>query len=365
MTGRAADLHASKELALKNAMEEETRRKTDPNESHEKSLIVLGSKQVGKTTMIHRFLEKDDAPKPTLAIDYSYGRKAGKSLVKDVVHVWEIGQPDEGLIASALTGCNLSHAPHHITVVIVLDLGKPEVMWRCFEECHLALRQAIRSTFSPQLIQDMTLHKLKTLREPCRPAAESNNGEGREESSDLFPMRLCIVGGKYDQFRDFEGVDREFVCRTLRAVAHVLGATLHFHSAKDSQILRRTKELLKLYGFSGQTTKVMQMDYEKALSVPAGHDSVSSIDFRSSHDDDYAETLDAIKRIYTRRFPQSQPDASDDPEDDDDDDDNDDDPNFAEPIVDRLRVQREQEISVLLRDMREAPVAGIPVPDPF
>lgn len=31
--------------------------------------------------MIYRFLEKEDSPKPTLAIDYSYGRKAGKSLV--------------------------------------------------------------------------------------------------------------------------------------------------------------------------------------------------------------------------------------------------------------------------------------------
>lgn len=31
--------------------------------------------------MIYRFLEKEDAPKPTIAMDYSYGRKAAKSLV--------------------------------------------------------------------------------------------------------------------------------------------------------------------------------------------------------------------------------------------------------------------------------------------
>lgn len=96
----------------------------------------------------------------------------------------------------------------------------------------------------------MTLHKLKSLREKARLADD----EGYGESIDLFPMRLCIIGAKYDQFHEFEGVDRDFVCRTLRAVAHVLGATLHFHSAKDSQTLRRTKDLLKLYGFSGQTT---------------------------------------------------------------------------------------------------------------
>lgn len=35
----------------------------------------------GKTTMVYRFLEKEETPKPTLAMDYSFGRKAGKSLV--------------------------------------------------------------------------------------------------------------------------------------------------------------------------------------------------------------------------------------------------------------------------------------------
>ena len=31
--------------------------------------------------MVYRFLEKDETPKPTIAMDYSFGRKAGKSLV--------------------------------------------------------------------------------------------------------------------------------------------------------------------------------------------------------------------------------------------------------------------------------------------
>ena len=31
--------------------------------------------------MVYRFLEKEEIPKPTIALDYSFGRKAGKSLV--------------------------------------------------------------------------------------------------------------------------------------------------------------------------------------------------------------------------------------------------------------------------------------------
>lgn len=34
--------------------------------------------------MIYRFLEKDERPKPTIAMDYSFGRKTVKSLVSDI-----------------------------------------------------------------------------------------------------------------------------------------------------------------------------------------------------------------------------------------------------------------------------------------
>lgn len=33
--------------------------------------------------MVYRFLEKEESPKPTIAMDYSFGRKAGKSLVRN------------------------------------------------------------------------------------------------------------------------------------------------------------------------------------------------------------------------------------------------------------------------------------------
>jgi dynein light intermediate chain 2 len=77
-------------------------------------------------------------------------------------------------------------------------------------------------------------------------------GNEVDSISDPFPLRLCLVGGRYDEFLDFEDVDREFIGQILRVTAYVLGATLHYHSAKDSQLLRKTKELLGLYGFKGQ-----------------------------------------------------------------------------------------------------------------
>ena len=48
----------------------------------ERSLVMLGSKGAGKTSLIHRFLERDEAAKQTLALEYTFGRKTNQNLVK-------------------------------------------------------------------------------------------------------------------------------------------------------------------------------------------------------------------------------------------------------------------------------------------
>ncbi len=37
---------------------------------------------MGKTTLIHRFLEREEAAKPTLAMEYTFGRKTNQNLLK-------------------------------------------------------------------------------------------------------------------------------------------------------------------------------------------------------------------------------------------------------------------------------------------
>ena len=51
----------------------------------ERSLLVLGSKNVGKSTLIHRFLETQDSAKPTLALEYTFGRKTNNNLAKVIM----------------------------------------------------------------------------------------------------------------------------------------------------------------------------------------------------------------------------------------------------------------------------------------
>ncbi|EZA52630.1 Cytoplasmic dynein 2 light intermediate chain [Ooceraea biroi] len=241
-----------RETALRLAIEEEKKRKTDANDTHERSIIILGSKGVGKTTMVYRFLEKDEKPKPTIAMDYSFGRKTVKSLVKNIVHVYEVGHLASSLVSVAMTGSTLTHSPHHTALLMMLDLSRPEELWASFEEIMSAIRNGLKMSYDSDTIEEL------------RERRKADRKKELERGVDPFPMKICIIGGRYDEF--------------------------------------------KIY--------------------------VSRIPQLSKNDEGTLE----------------------DPSND---------PNFNEPIIDRLRVQREEEISVLLNDMMEGRMPKIPVPDPF
>ena len=97
------------------------------NKPKERSLVFIGSKSSGKTTLIHRFLERDESPKQTLALEYTFGRKTNQNLVKDVCHLWELGGGTmyTNLVETPLVAQQLPNT----AVVIVIDLSKPEKIW--------------------------------------------------------------------------------------------------------------------------------------------------------------------------------------------------------------------------------------------
>lgn len=167
----------------------------------------------GKTTMIYRFLEKGESKKPTIAMDYSFGRMANKSLVKrkklllfykinwnkykfffqvkDVLHVWEVGSLSSSLISVALTGSGLTHSPHNVTFIIMLDLAKPECLMSTLEDCLTAVKSAVKMSYDAK-----TLGELKEAR-----SRKLNKCKEPEGTLDVFPFMLIFVGGMYDKFK--------------------------------------------------------------------------------------------------------------------------------------------------------------------
>ncbi|CAG4971357.1 unnamed protein product [Parnassius apollo] len=63
------------------------------NDDNSRTIFLVGSKSVGKSTLLNSFLEKTDTPRETLVLEYSYGRKSNQKqgIEKTICHVWEYG----------------------------------------------------------------------------------------------------------------------------------------------------------------------------------------------------------------------------------------------------------------------------------
>ncbi|XP_029041173.2 cytoplasmic dynein 2 light intermediate chain 1 [Osmia bicornis bicornis] len=242
--------------------------------------------------------------------------------MKNIVHIWEIGYSTSSLVSAAMTGLSLTHSPAHTTLLIMLDLSQPESLWITFEEIFSVIHSAMKMSYDDKTIQELRQRRINEQKKAL------------EKEVDPFPLKLCIIGGKYDQFKGLDTGTRELIGKTLRAIAHTLGAGLYYHSSKDKTLVRQTKDVLSHHGFDTQLSNSRCTDFEKPLAIPAGTDCFSSIDLQFPPTRP-AAILDAIKNVYIARIPQQSKnnDILKDPSNDS---------NFNEPIIDRLRAQREE-----------------------
>lgn len=88
-----------------------------------------------------------------------------------------------------MIGSSLTHSPHHVTVLMMLDLSQPEILWSTFEETLSAARNAIKMTYDDKTIQELKERRINERKKIL------------EREIDPFPLKLCIIGGKYDQFK--------------------------------------------------------------------------------------------------------------------------------------------------------------------
>jgi len=304
------------------------------NKQKETSLIFVGSKSVGKTTLIHRFLEREEAPKQTLALEYTFGRKTNQNLIKDVCHLWELGGGTlyTNLIETPLSANKLPET----TIVMVVDLAKPERIWNTLTTLISSIKEYIANSLKSE--------QAKTLKIEERLEKESALRLGPEhmdaDSIQTFPIPLVIFGGKYDIFQDFEPEKKKLICRTLRFIAHLHGATLQFYSAKDPGLVKKARDLLSHSAFSSAAVKGMSQDYNKPLIIPAGSDT-----FQAILSGGEVPKLEVMKHQFSTHFPQEEGEAltmSEDPAKD---------PHFKEAEVDMLRLQKDEDLDRYRRDV--------------
>jgi dynein light intermediate chain 2 len=78
--------------ALLTRQKEASKRDKKPEEiGIETVMLFVGQKQSGKSTLISRFLDKEEQVAPSVALEYTFGRRTNPNGVKDISHIWELG----------------------------------------------------------------------------------------------------------------------------------------------------------------------------------------------------------------------------------------------------------------------------------
>uniref|UniRef100_A0A8C9SXM8 Cytoplasmic dynein 2 light intermediate chain 1 n=1 Tax=Scleropages formosus TaxID=113540 RepID=A0A8C9SXM8_SCLFO len=293
--------------------------RADPSAVCERTLFFMGSKAGGKTTIVLRCLDRDETPKSTLALEYTFGRRArGHNTV----------------------GGNFSiNIVTALSVVLVLDLSKPSVLFGTAERLLQVTRAKVDQVFSD--LQRTGESKSGKPPAPNRAPRILHKDHPDRELINPFPVPLLIIGSKFDIFQDFDSEKKKVISKTLRFLAHYYGASLIFTSTKSENLMAKTRGLVTHLAFGMERGKTVSVDPSKPLIIPTGMDSFSQIGSPPITDVDIGtlharNPLDLWKKVFERVFPpESTSDLKElkDPAKD---------PQYSEAQIDSMRAQKDQ-----------------------
>ncbi|KAJ3163809.1 Cytoplasmic dynein 2 light intermediate chain 1 [Geranomyces variabilis] len=244
-----------------------------PEAPIESTLFFLGSKGAGKSSLILRFLDRDEAPTPTTGLEYTFARRTrGVSGVKDVAHIWELagGTSLASLISIPLNETNI----HTTTFVIVVDLSNPAEA--------IATLPALLSNIQTASAAILDGLEARGSKRPKTLKALAWKRYNALEPSDRdyltpSPVPVIIIGTHFDVFRDLESETRKILTRILRYLAHVHGASLLFTSLSDASTQSKARLALTSHAFKTGGIKTMVADATRPLAIPAGWDDFAHI----------------------------------------------------------------------------------------
>jgi dynein light intermediate chain 2 len=278
---------------------------TLPPRGRETFVLFVGDKGAGKSTLRLHFLnptkEIDARPKPTVGLDYQFGRRTNpETNAKDVAHMWELAGGTAAARAAELTAVPLSHpgrlAPGCAVVVLVLDLSRPADLLPSLRKWCGAAAVALASATAANGGGGGGGGSAAAGRRGSSGSRASSpvpDDEGGASASAVaaaaaggaagrrFPVPLLLVGAKADSLAREDGPKRKLVQQALRFGAHAYGASLVCtgtdKAGKESLKAYRLALSAAVFGTAAgrRATGVDDKTASKPLCVPAGCDADS------------------------------------------------------------------------------------------
>lgn len=115
------------------------------------------------------------------------------------MHVWEVGHLASSLVSVAMTGSTLTHSPHHTILLMMLDLSRPEELWTSFEESLSVIQSGLKMSYDSNVIKELREKRIADRKKEL------------ERGIDLLPMKTCIIGGRYDEFKVYFTLNVKFL----------------------------------------------------------------------------------------------------------------------------------------------------------
>ena len=324
--------------------------RSNPKKNLETSLFILGSRFCGKTSLILRFLDRDETANTSVALEYTYGRRSLQSgSDTQLCHIWELAGGANSsyldMVQVPLKSCPLSS----MCVVLVLDLSAPNQLWRTWE--------AVTAELRTRLTQ---ISKLYSPGEVASIKSRISDAYGYEHPDKdlLTPLltKFVIIGGKYDLFKELPLERRNVICKTLRFLAHTHGATLQFFSTKSEGLCIRSRSLLSHLAFNNPANpnQTVSLDPNKPILVPMGSDTLGQIgapSFPGDHSFKSESTtpktpFELWKKAFCAYFPQESitVDLGKNPATD---------PKYSENRIDAIRAKKEIELEKFIQEKRD------------
>lgn len=212
------------------------------------------------------------------------------------------------------------------SIVLVLDLSQPEELWATIEDSIMPLKDVVQ-----------------------RISKESSYRLGVEDYNDLstldlFPIPILIIGSKYDLYQNFDPEMKKQICRCIRSVAHLIGASVVYFSSHMTMHTKILRDVFNAMGFNAVTTNPIResaVDYMGPIVMACGQDSWEKIGRPPSSFMEIGSTYQKSLNYDTAKKKKKVRDLPKDPTKEAD---------FREPVIDEARAQKDQEIMNFMRN---------------